>query len=157
MMQRTLVLLKPDAVERALVGRILARFEAKGLRLAGLKLLRISPELAERHYAVHRGKPFYPGLVRFITSGPVVAACLEGRKAIESVRRLTGKTDSAEAEAGSIRGDLASSNRFNLVHASDSPESAAQELANFFSPGELVDAGRDSLRWLYDLSEGDPL
>ncbi|HOX08017.1 MAG TPA: nucleoside-diphosphate kinase [Planctomycetota bacterium] len=156
-MQRTLVLLKPDAVERALVGRILARFEAKGLRLAGLKLIQVTPALAERHYAAHRGKPFYAGLIRFITSGPVVAVCLEGRKAIESVRRITGSTDAAEAAAGSIRGDFSSSNRFNLVHASDSPESAAQELANFFAPGELVDTSRESLRWLYDLSEGDPL
>jgi nucleoside-diphosphate kinase len=156
-MQRTLVLLKPDAVERGLVGAILARFEAKGLKLAGLKLLRVTPELAERHYAVHRGKPFYPGLIRFITSGPVVAACVEGRKAIEAVRKLAGATDAAEAAPGSIRGDLAASNRFNLVHASDSAESAVQELANFFRPEELVETGRDSLRWLYDLSEGDPL
>jgi len=157
MMERTLVLVKPDGVARGLVGKILARIEAKGLRLAGLKMLRVSPQLAERHYAAHSGKPFYPGLIRFITSGPVVAACLEGRKAIESVRRLAGATDAAEAVAGTIRGDLASSNRFNLVHASDSPESAARELANFFSPGELLETGRDSLRWLYDLSEGEPL
>ncbi len=157
MMQRTLVLLKPDAVQRALVGEVLRRFEAKGLKLAGLKLMRVDEELAARHYAVHQGKPFYPGLIRFITSGPVVAVCLEGRKAVESVRRLTGATDGAEAAPGSIRGDLGSSTRFNLIHASDSPESAAAELANFFRDDELVETGRESLRWLYDLSEGDPL
>ena len=157
MMERTLVLLKPDAVARGLVGEVLGRLEAKGLKLAGLKLLKVPPELAERHYAVHRGKPFYPGLVRFITSGPVVAACFEGRRAVAVVRRLTGATDAAEAAPGSIRGDLAVSNRFNLVHASDAPETAAAELANFFRPDELVGPGGESLRWLYDLSEGDPL
>jgi len=157
MMERTLVLLKPDAVARGLVGEVLGRLEAKGLKLAGLKLLEVSPELAERHYAVHRGKPFYPGLLRFITSGPVVAACFEGRRAVEVVRRLTGATDAAEAAPGSVRGDLAVSNRFNLVHASDAPETAAAELANFFRPEELVAPGREALRWLYDLSEGDPL
>lgn len=155
--ERTLVLLKPDAVARALVGRILGRFEAKGLRLAGLKMLAVSPELAEKHYAVHREKPFYPGLVKFITSGPVIAVCLEGKGAIGVVRRLTGATDAAAADPGSIRGDLGVSNRFNLVHASDSPQSAAEEIANFFAPDELTEAPKESLRWLYDLSEGDPL
>lgn len=156
-MERTLLLVKPDAVARGLVGRVLARFEAKGLKLAGLKLLRMSPELAEEHYAVHRGKPFHAGLLRFITSGPVVAACLEGRKAVEVVRRMVGATDAAQAAPGSIRGDLAVSNRFNLVHASDSPEAAAAELARFFSKEELAEAPRQDLRWLYDLSEEPPL
>ena len=156
-MERTLVLLKPDAVGRALVGTILARLEAKGLRLAGLKMMPVSPELAERHYAVHRGKPFYPGLVRFITSGPVVAACFEGRKAVEAVRKLAGATDGAEAAPGSIRGDLAESTRFNLVHASDSAQAAAEELARFFRPEELMAVSREELRWTYDLSEGEPI
>jgi nucleoside-diphosphate kinase len=156
-MERTLVLFKPDAVERALVGRILGRLEAKGLRLVGLKLLAVSRELAERHYAVHRGKPFYPGLIRFITSGPVVAACLEGRKAVDAVRKLAGATDCAEAAAGTIRGDLGVSTRFNLIHASDSAETAARELASFFRANELITSSGESLRWLYDLSEGEPL
>jgi nucleoside-diphosphate kinase len=156
-MERTLVLLKPDAVQRALVGRILGRLEAKGLRLAGLKLLTASRELAERHYAVHRAKPFYPGLIRFITSGPLVAACFEGRGAVEAVRKLAGSTDCAGAAPGSIRGDLGVSTRFNLVHASDSAETAERELANFFRADELFAPAGESLRWLYDLSEGDPL
>lgn len=156
-MERTLVLLKPDAVARALVGRILERFEAKGLRPVGLKMLRVSKELAEKHYAVHAGKPFYPGLVRFITSGPLVAVCLEGRDAVAVARKLTGATDCAAAEPGSIRGDLGMSNRFNLVHASDSPETAAGELANFFSPEEIVEPAPEPLNWLYDFSEGEPI
>ncbi len=156
-MERTLVLLKPDAVARALVGRILERFEAKGMRLAGLKMMRVSRQLAEKHYAVHAGKPFYPGLVTFITSGPLVAVCLEGKNAICVVRKLTGATDSGGAEPGSIRGDLGMSYRFNLVHASDSPEAAAEELANFFSPEEMLEPSPESLRWLYDFSEGNPV
>jgi nucleoside-diphosphate kinase len=155
--ERTLVLVKPDAVARGLAGEILRRIEAKGLRLIGLKMLRLAPGLAERHYAVHRGKPFYPGLIRFITSGPLLAACVEGRSAVEAVRGLAGSTDAATAPPGSIRGDLGVSTRFNLVHASDSPETAAAEVANFFRPEELVEPAREPLRWLYDLSEGDPL
>jgi len=157
MMERTLVLVKPDGVARGLIGEILRRLEAKGLRLAGLKLMAVSRELAERHYAAHRGKPFYPGLIRFITSGPVVAACVEGRSAVEAVRKLTGATDAAAAAPGSIRGDLGASTRFNLVHASDSPDSAAQELANFFGLEELTESPRELLRWTYDFSEGEPL
>jgi nucleoside-diphosphate kinase len=157
MMERTLVLVKPDAVARGLSGEILRRIEAKGLRLVGLKMLSLSPELAGRHYAVHQGKPFYPGLIRFITSGPLIAVCVEGRKAVEAVRKLSGSTDAATAPPGSIRGDLGMSTRFNLVHASDSPETAVAELANFFRPEELVAPASEPLRWLYDLSEGDPL
>jgi nucleoside-diphosphate kinase len=157
MMERTLVLVKPDAVARGLCGEILRRVEGKGLRLVGLKLLRLSPETAGRLYASHRDRPFFPGLIRFITSGPLVAACVEGRKAIEAVRKLAGPTDAAGAAPGSIRGDLGMSTRFNLVHASDSPETAAAELAVFFRPEELVEPAAEPLRWLYDLSEGDPL
>jgi nucleoside-diphosphate kinase len=156
-MERTLVLLKPDAVARGLVGRILGRFEAKGLQLAGLKILRVPLQLAEKHYAAHVGKPFYQGLLRFITSGPVVAACLEGKGAVAVARRLLGATNAAEAAPGSIRGDLAMSNRFNLVHASDSVEAAASEIGNFFSAKELIEVPRDLLQWVYDLSEGGAL
>lgn len=134
--QRTLVLLKPDAVRRGLVGNILARFEAKGLRLAALELRRIDTELADRHYAEHVEKDFYPPLRAFVTSGPLLAAVLEGEEAVEAVRALNGATDGRKAAPGSIRGDLSLSNRENLVHGSDSLESAEREIAIWF-PGLL--------------------
>ncbi len=138
-MERTLIILKPDAVQRRLAGAIIHRFERKGLRLAGMKLMKISRELAERHYAPHQGKPFYESLVSFMTSQPVVAMALEGFKAIEVCRKLMGKTFGFDAEPGTIRGDYGISNQFNLVHGSDSTESAARELELFFSGGELLD------------------
>ena len=153
-MERTLVLLKPDALARGLVGRILLRFEEKGLFLLGLKLLRMSEELAARHYAVHRDRPFYPGLVKFITSGPVVAACLAGKNAIAVVRGMVGATDCGQAEPGSIRGDLGMSNRFNLIHASDSPQAAEEEVANFFGADELCEPSEEAKRWIYDSLAG---
>ncbi len=131
-MERTLVLLKPDAVQRGLVGPILARFEAKGLKLVGLKLRVFPKALLEQHYDVHRERPFFPSLVAFMGSGPVVAVALEGKNAIAVVRKLMGKTNSAEAEPGTIRGDYGMSFSNNLVHGSDGPESAAKELALFF-------------------------
>ncbi|MBI4216832.1 MAG: nucleoside-diphosphate kinase [Chloroflexi bacterium] len=149
-MERTLVLLKPDAVQRALVGRLIARFEEKGLRLAGLKLFWVDEGLAGRLYETHRGKDFYPGLMRFITSGPIVALALEGRQAVAVVRRLIGETDAAVASSGTIRGDWAIDNRRNLVHASDSPETAQRELGLFFRPEELVSYKRDFERWLIE-------
>jgi len=156
-MERTLVLLKPDAVARGLTGRILDRFEAKGLSISGMKMMQLERDLAERHYAEHKGKPFYDGLVAFITSGPVIAVCLEGKDAVAVVRRAVGATNAAEADPGSIRGDMGMSNRFNLVHTSDSQETAERELDNFFAAGELRKVGLDSLRWVYDLSEGEPV
>ena len=137
-MERTLIILKPDAVQRRLCGEIIRRFEHKGLKLVGLKLGTISRELAETHYAAHREKPFYPGLVRFMTSGPVVLIALEGPRAIEVVRKLMGKTFGHQAEPGTIRGDFGISSQFNLVHGSDAPESAGRELRLFFEPGELL-------------------
>lgn len=134
--QRTLVLLKPDAVRRGLVGNILARFEAKGLRLAALELRRIDTELADRHYAEHVEKDFYPPLRAFVTSGPLLSAVLEGEEAVEVVRAINGATDGRKAAPGSIRGDLSLSNRENLVHGSDSLESAEREIAIWF-PGLL--------------------
>lgn len=155
-MQQTLILLKPDAVQRRLVGRILDRFEAKGLTLCGLKMMAVPEELARRHYAVHEGKPFYEPLVRFITSGPVVAMVVEGRDAIAVARKLLGATFGANAEPGTVRGDFAVSNRFNLVHGSDSAEAAAFEIALYFSPEEIVARRPADLDWLYDFSEGGP-
>ena len=136
-MEQTLVFIKPDGVQRRLVGRIIARFEEKGLKIRGLKLMTVSKELAERHYAEHKGKPFYESLVGFVTSGPIVAMCLEGFKAISVVRAMMGKTFGYEAAPGTIRGDLGISNQYNLIHGSDSPESAARELELYFRPEEL--------------------
>jgi len=132
MMQQTLVLLKPDAVERRLVGEILGRFERKGLTLTAMMLMQITPEFSKRHYAEHVSKPFYVGLEAYITSGPVVAAILEGPEAIKVVRAMVGPTNGIDAPAGTIRGDLSLSPQQNLVHASDSPESAKREIELFF-------------------------
>jgi nucleoside-diphosphate kinase len=132
-MQRTLILLKPDAVERQLVGEILRRFERKGFTIVEMRLLRFTSELAKRHYAEHVDKPFYPELEKYITSGSVVAAILEGPEAVAVVRRMVGPTDGIEAPAGTIRGDFSLSKQRNLVHASDSPTSAEREMKIFFS------------------------
>ncbi len=137
-MQKTLVLLKPDCLQRRLVGPILSRFEAKGLRLAGLKLVQASRQLAEAHYAVHKGKPFYDSLLQFLTSGPTVAVVLEGREAVAVVRQSMGPTDGTKAAPATIRGDYALSVQNNLIHGSDSPENAATEIALWFKPEELV-------------------
>ncbi|HET9500339.1 MAG TPA: nucleoside-diphosphate kinase [Marmoricola sp.] len=135
--QRTLVLLKPDTVRRGLTGEILSRFEAKGLRVVAMELRRIDTEVADRHYAEHVDRDFYPPLRAFVTGGPLVALVLEGDEAIEVVRTLNGATDGRKAAPGTIRGDLSLSNRENLVHGSDSPESAAREIALWFP--ELAD------------------
>lgn len=148
MSERTLVLVKPDGVQRLLVGRILGRFEERGLKLVGLKLVQVDRDLAERHYAVHREKPFFRGLVDFITSGPLVAAALEGPNAIVMVRSMVGATRPHEAAPGSIRGDLAVETAQNLVHASDGPETAQAELALWFRPEELVAYGREIDHWV---------
>jgi nucleoside-diphosphate kinase len=147
-MERTLVLVKPDGVQRGLIGEILARFERKGLKVVGLRLLEVPREMAERHYAVHAGKHFYAGLVEFITSGPVAAVALEGPDAIATVRRLVGKTMPNEADAGTIRGDLGISGLRNLIHASDAPETAEFELGLWFAHGSLVDYGRAIDTWI---------
>ena len=148
MTERTLVLIKPDGVQRLLVGRILARFEERGLKVAGLKLVRVERAFAEQHYAVHRGKPFFEGLLDFITSGPLVALALDGPNAIAVVRSMVGATRPHEAAAGTIRGDLAVETAQNLVHASDGAETAAAELALWFGPGELLDYDREVDRWV---------
>ena len=146
--ERTLVLIKPDGVQRLLVGRIVARYEERGLRLAGLKLITVTRELAEQHYAAHREKPFFAGLVDFITSGPLVAAALEGPNAVAVVRAMNGATRPHEAAPGTIRGDFALETAQNLVHASDGPETAAAELDLWFSPDELLDYEREIDRWV---------
>jgi nucleoside-diphosphate kinase len=147
-LERTLVLIKPDAVQRQLTGRILARFEERGLRIVGLKLVQVDRALAERHYDVHRGKPFFEGLLAFITSSPLVALALEGPNAIALVRAMVGATRPHEAAPGTIRGDLAVETAQNLVHASDGPETAAAELALWFGPAELLDYRREIDRWV---------
>lgn len=147
-MERTLILLKPDAVQRRLVGRIISRIEEKGLKIVGLKMIRVSRELAERHYAEHREKPFYPELVSFITSAPVVAMVVEGPRAVEVVRKMMGKTNPLEAEPGTIRGDFGLSVTMNLIHGSDSPASAAREIALFFREDELVSYATADAAWL---------
>lgn len=136
--ERTLILFKPDAVQRRLVGRILSRFEDKGLKVVALKLLQISRDLAERHYAPHKGKPFYEPLVRFMTGSPTVALVLEGPYAVDVARKLMGATFGFKAEPGTIRGDFGVSNQYNLVHGSDSKESSDREIALFFQPAEIL-------------------
>ena len=148
-MERTLILLKPDAVQRGLVGNILARFEQKGLKVAAMKLMRITPELAAQHYSAHKEKKFYPGLVKFMTSSPVVALALEGIDAIKICRNLMGATFGADAAAGTIRGDYGVSRSYNLVHGSDSPEAAAKELKLFFPEG-CVEYDYAAYGWIYD-------
>ena len=147
-LERTLVLVKPDGVQRLLAGRILARYEERGLRLVGLKLMQTSRDLAEQHYAVHRERPFFGGLVEFITSAPLVAAVLEGPNAIAIVRAMNGATRPHEAAPGTIRGDFALETAQNLVHASDSPENAASEVALWFTEAELLDYPREIDRWV---------
>jgi nucleoside-diphosphate kinase len=146
-MQQTLILLKPDAVHRRLVGEITGRFERKGLRLVGLKLLQPGRDLAEKHYAVHKGKPFYDSLLQFLTSGPTVAMVWEGREAVAACRNLMGLTDGAKAPPGTVRGDFAISVQNNLVHGSDSPENAAAEIALWFKPDELVRFAPTDAAW----------
>ncbi|MFI5262033.1 MAG: nucleoside-diphosphate kinase [Candidatus Limnocylindrales bacterium] len=154
MTERTLVLIKPDGVQRRLVGRALTRYEERGLKLVALKLVRIDRAMAEAHYAVHREKPFFADLVTFIISGPLVAMALEGPDAIAVVRTINGATRPNQAAPGTIRGDFALETAQNLVHASDSPETAAQELALWFRPEELLAYGRDIDRWVIGPDQG---
>jgi nucleoside-diphosphate kinase len=147
-MQRTLVLAKPDAVQRGLIGEIIGRFERKGLKVVGLRLLTVPRQMAEQHYAVHAGKHFYEGLVDFITSGPVAAVVFEGPDAIAVVRRMVGKTMPNEAEPGTIRGDLGVSGLRNLIHASDAPDTAETELSLWFGTDALVDYVREIDAWI---------
>lgn len=147
-MERTLIIFKPDAMHRMLVGQILARFEAKGLRLAAMKLQKSPRSQVEKHYEVHKGRPFYDSLVQFMTSGPVVVAVLEGPNAITVVRKMLGATNGMEAEPGTIRGDYGLSKQYNLVHASDGPDTAKVEIGLFFKPEEVVEYTRAGDTWI---------
>ena len=153
-MERTLIIFKPDAVQRGICGEILTRFEKKGLQIVGLKFMRIPAQTAETHYAPHKGKPFYEGLVKFMTSSPVAVVALQGKDAITIARKMMGATFGSKAEPGTIRGDYGVSNSFNLIHGSDSPEAAQKELGLFFGPGELVDWKPAVQGWVYDMSKG---
>lgn len=155
-MERTLIILKPDSLQRGLAGRIITRFEEKGFQFAALKLMRVSRELAEKHYAVHKEKSFYPRLIEYITSSPVVVAVLQGNNAIAVSRKMMGATFGSKAEPGTIRGDFGMSNSFNLIHGSDSPEAAQFEIGLYFRPDELLAYERASERWIYDMSGGEP-
>ncbi|MCC6385768.1 MAG: nucleoside-diphosphate kinase [Dehalococcoidia bacterium] len=149
-MERTLVLVKPDGMQRGLAGEIIARFERRGLRIIGMKLMRIDEALAKRHYAEHEGKPFFAGLVAYITSAPVVAMVLEGTDAVKSARTTMGVTNPAEAAPGSIRGDFGLERGRNLVHGSDSPENGIRESELFFRPEELVPWTRSVDGWVFE-------
>jgi nucleoside-diphosphate kinase len=149
-MERTLVIVKPDGVQRGLLGEIVQRFEKRGFRLVAMKMLQVSQELAEQHYAVHKGKFFYDGLVSYIASSPVVAMVIEGHEAINTVRAMVGSTRPYEAAPGTIRGDLALMGLRNLIHASDAPETAASEIALWFKPEEVLTYTRDLDRWVYE-------
>ncbi|MCS7179275.1 MAG: nucleoside-diphosphate kinase [Anaerolineae bacterium] len=148
-MERTLIIIKPDAVQRGLIGEIIRRFERRGLRIAAMKMMQIPQELAERHYAIHKGKPFYPGLIRYITSAPVVVMVLEGPRAIEIARRTMGATAPAEATPGTIRADFGLEVGRNLVHGSDSPETAAFEIPLFFTEDEILSYTRATDPWIF--------
>ena len=154
-MQRTLVMLKPDAVHRGLIGRIIGRLEDKGLKIVGLKMAVIDRKTAERHYAAHKGKEFYEPLLRFVTAGPTVFLVLEGKGAVAVVRKMLGATFGPDAEPGTLRGDFGMSKRFNLVHGSDSPEVAEKEIALFFRAEELLDWDPVTWPWHYDFSTGE--
>lgn len=149
-MERTLVIIKPDAVQRGLIGEIITRFERRGLRIVALKMMQIDKSLAERHYAIHKGKPFYEPLIRYITSAPVVVMVLEGNRAIEIVRRTMGATNPAEAAPGTIRADFGLEIGRNLVHGSDGAETAAFEVPLFFSEEEILSYTRDTDRWIFE-------
>ncbi len=150
-METTLIILKPDSVQRGLIGQVIGRFEAKGLQIVGAKLMQIHPDLARKHYAVHEGKPFYGKLIRFMTSAPVLVLAIRGRNAIGISRKMIGATSGSQADPGTIRGDFGISDSFNLIHGSDTPESAKQELTLFFTPDELLDYDRTIDPWVYDL------
>lgn len=149
--ERTFVAIKPDGVKRGFIGKIIERFENKGFKIVAMKLLQVTPELASKHYAEHQGKPFYNRLVHYITSGPIVAMVIEGYEAIQSVRHIVDATDPQKADVGTIRADFAQVMEYNIIHASDSPESAAREIGLYFKPEEIYDNWQSMLEMItYD-------
>jgi nucleoside-diphosphate kinase len=148
--EKTLIIIKPDGLERGLIGQIITRFEQRGLKIVGLKLLQVSAELARRHYAIHEGKPFFEPLIQYITSSPVVVMALEGPQAIQVARNTIGATKPVEATAGSIRGDFGLMVGRNLVHGSDSPENGAAEIALWFDESEIISYERSLDRWILE-------
>ena len=155
-METTLIILKPDAVQRGLMGRIISRFEDKGLQVVAAKLMLITPELAAQHYQDHQGKPFYEGLVQFMTSSPVLVLALKGLGAIGVCRKMMGATFGQDAEPGTIRGDFGLSRSFNLIHGSDSPEAAEKEISLFFGAHDVLNYERAQEGWIYDLTGSSP-
>lgn len=155
-MEKTLIILKPDALQRGLAGRIITRFEEKGFQVLALKAMCVSRELAEKHYAVHKDKPFYPRLLDYITSSPVVVMVLQAVGGIAVARKMMGATFGSNAEPGTIRGDFGLSNSFNLIHGSDSPEAAEFEIALYFKPEDLLTYERGNEKWIYDYSGDAP-
>lgn len=149
-MEKTFAMIKPDAVQRGLAGEIIKRYEQKGLRIAGMKIMNVTEDLAKKHYAEHVTKPFFPGLLEYITSGPVVALVLEGKNAVAEVRKMNGSTNPLDAACGTIRGDFAQEVGRNVVHGSDSVESAANEIAIYFAPEEVLDYDYLPNKWLYE-------
>ena len=149
-MQRTFLAIKPDGVQRGLIGKIILRLEEKGFKLVGMKLMKVSNELAEKHYGEHKDKPFFKGLVSFITSGPIVAMVWEGKDIVSSLRKMMGKTNPLDADLGTIRGDFAVDIGRNVVHGSDSEESAKREIALFFKNEELINWEQDIQKWIYE-------
>jgi nucleoside-diphosphate kinase len=154
--EKTLIILKPDTLQRGLAGRVITRFEEKGFQIVAMKAMQVSRELAEKHYAVHKGKPFYPRLIEYITASPVVVMVLQAVGGIAVARKMMGATFGSKAEPGSIRGDFSLSNSFNLIHGSDSPEAAAFEIGLYFKPDELLRYERAGEKWIYDTSAGAP-
>jgi len=147
-MERSLVLIKPDGIQRGLAGNIIWRLERRGLKIVAMKMIQMDKDLAHRHYAIHKDKPFFNDLVEFITSTPIIAIVFAGEKAVEVIRQTMGETNSAKAAPGTIRGDFALDVQHNLVHGSDSPENAAKEISIFFSPEEIMDYSRNIDRWI---------
>ena len=155
-MERTLIILKPDSIQRGLIGAIISRFENKGLQIVGLKFAVISKQTAQEHYGIHKGKPFYDNLVRFMAGSPVVLIVLQANNAVDVARKMMGATSGFKAEPGTIRGDFGLSSSYNLIHGSDSPENAQAEIARFFSDGELFDYPAALGSWIYDQTSGKP-
>ncbi len=149
-MERTFVMIKPDGVQRRLIGKILQRFEEAGLKIVAMKFLKVTQELAEKHYEIHKGKPFYESLIKYITSGPVLAMVIEGQNAIERIRKMVGATDPQKAMPGTIRGDFCQHIGRNIIHASDAKETAEKEINLWFNKDEIIDYKMDDEKWLYE-------